>query len=219
MARHRKHRSNRDWLDRHVNDNYVKKARKEGYRARSAYKLAEIDRRDKLIRPGMCIIDLGAAPGGWSQYVARKLSGKGQLVAVDLLAMEEVPGANCIQGDFTDAQIQSQLKKAVNGAGFDLVLSDMAPNLTGIPVADQARSIGLAEEVLYWCGSNLVNGGSLLIKVFQGSGFDELRQAMGKQFKSIATRKPEASRASSAELYLLARGYRFGDAEKPDRGG
>ncbi len=216
MARKKKHRSNRDWLDRHVNDSYVKKARKEGYRARSAYKLEEIDRKDKLIRPGMCIIDLGAAPGGWCQYVAKRLSGKGMVVAVDLLAMEDIPGVDVIQGDFTSADVQSQINEVVDGKGFDLVLSDMAPNLTGIPVADQARSIGLAEEVLYWCESNMAKNGSLLIKVFQGSGFDELRQAMRKSFKSIATRKPGASRAKSAELYLLARGFHGEGAVNPN---
>lgn len=212
MARRKKHRSNRDWLDRHVNDSYVKKARKEGYRARSAFKLEEIDRKDKLIRPGTRIIDLGAAPGGWCQYVAKRLSGKGQVFAVDLLTMEEVPGVDFIQGDFTSPEIQEQINKLADGAGFDLVLSDMAPNLTGIPVADQARSIGLAEEVLNWCQTNMAEDGSLLIKVFQGSGFDELRQAMRTSFKSIATRKPDASRATSAELYLLARGFRGKDA-------
>jgi 23S rRNA (uridine2552-2'-O)-methyltransferase len=207
LAKKKKHRSNREWLDRHVNDSFVKKARKEGFRARSAFKLEEIDRKDRLVRAGMNIIDLGAAPGGWCQYVSRRLSGNGHLVAVDLLAMEDVPGTEFIQGDFTAPEIQQQISSIIDGGKFDLVLSDMAPNLTGIPVADQARSIGLAEEVLYWCQANMAKDGSLLIKVFQGSGFDELRSEMRKSFRSIATRKPDASRASSSELYLLAKGF------------
>lgn len=208
MPKKSKHRSNQNWINRHVNDNFVKKARKEGYRARSVYKLEEIDRRDKLVRPGMKIIDLGAAPGGWCQYVSRKIAGNGTLIAIDLLPMDAVEGVEFVQGDFTDAAIQAQISDLLDGSKLDLVLSDMAPNLSGIPAADQARSIGLAEEVLYWCLSYLAINGSLLIKVFQGSGFDQLRQAMLKNFKSVASRKPEASRTSSSELYLLARGFK-----------
>jgi 23S rRNA (uridine2552-2'-O)-methyltransferase len=208
LPKKKKHRSNQEWINRHVNDNFVKKARKEGYRARSVYKLEEIDRKDRLVRPGMKIIDLGAAPGGWCQYVSRKLAGNGTFMAVDLLPVEAVEGMEFVQGDFTDAVIQVQIDELLDGCKLDLVLSDMAPNLSGIAVADQAHSIGLAEEVLYWCLPHLAENGSLLIKVFQGSGFDQLRQAMLKSFNSVASRKPEASRTSSSELYLLARGFK-----------
>lgn len=208
MAKKQKHRFNRNWMNRHLNDGYVKKARKEGFRARSVYKLDEIDRKDKILRPGMNVVDLGAAPGGWSQYVTKVLAGKGRLIAIDLLAMDEIKGADILVGDFTHAGIQQQIDELLAGDKPDLVISDMAPNLSGIQAVDQARSIGLAEEVLHWCLPRLVENGTLLIKVFQGSGFDQLRAQMLEHFRSVAVRKPGASRSHSAEVYLLARGFR-----------
>ena len=206
----KKHRSNRNWINRHVSDGYVRKARQDGYRARSVYKLEEIDRRSQLLAPGMRVVDLGAAPGGWSQYAAKVLHGNGRLIAVDLLPMDSVKGAVFTQGDFTDPAVQKRIMDELGGRAPELVLSDMAPNLSGIPTADQARSIGLAEEVLYWCRNHLAPQGSLLIKVFQGSGFDQLREQMLQHFASVSVRKPDASRSSSAEVYLLARGFRGG---------
>ena len=195
-------------MNEHLNDGFVKKAQQDGYRARSAYKLEEIDKKDRLIQPGMNIVDLGAAPGSWCQYAVKRTRGKGHLVAVDLLPIESIDGVDIIQGDFTEADIRKRIDDSLDGQQVDLVLSDMAPNISGIAAADQARSIGLAEGVLDWSQAVLKTDGALLIKVFQGSGFDQLRQQMQSLFRSVAVRKPGASRSRSAEVYLLARGYK-----------
>jgi len=208
MSSDKKHRFGRNWMNEHVNDSYVKKAKKAGYRARSAFKLEEIDKRDRLIRPGMNVVDLGAAPGSWCQYARTRLGKKDHLVAVDLLPIDPIEGVVFIQGDFTEDRIRSQLTEMMGVRGVDLVLSDMAPNISGIALSDQARSIGLAEAVLDWSRTVLVEDSTVLMKVFQGSGFDQLRQEMLTVFRSVATRKPGASRSRSAEVFLLARGYR-----------
>jgi 23S rRNA (uridine2552-2'-O)-methyltransferase len=208
MKSGKKHRSKRNWMNEHLNDGFVKKAQQDGYRARSAYKLEEIDKKDRLIQPGMNIVDLGAAPGSWCQYVARRTRGKGALVAVDLLPVMPIEGVDIIQGDFTEPAIRQCIDDCLQGQQVDLVLSDMAPNISGIAAADQARSIGLAEGVLDWSQAVLKTDGALLMKVFQGSGFDQLRQQMLSLFRSVAVRKPGASRSRSAEVYLLARGYK-----------
>jgi 23S rRNA (uridine2552-2'-O)-methyltransferase len=208
MSSDKKHRFGRSWMDEHVNDSYVKKAKKEGYRARSAYKLQEIDKKYKLIRPGLNVIDLGAAPGGWSQYARTRLGKKDHLVAVDLLPIKPIEGVEIIQGDFTDENIQKRISEIFEDQRIDLVLSDIAPNISGIALADQARSIGLAEAVFYWSCNVLAKDGALLMKVFQGSGFDQLRQEILRRFQSVVTKKPDASRSRSAEVYLLARRFK-----------
>ncbi len=208
MSSDKKHRFGRNWMNEHVNDSYVKKAKKAGYRARSVYKLEEIDKRDRLLRPGMNVVDLGAAPGSWCQYARTRLGEKDYLVAVDLLPINPIEGVAFIQGDFTEDKIRSQLVEMMDGRGVDLVLSDMAPNISGIALSDQARSIGLAEGVLDWSRSVLVQDGTLLMKVFQGSGFDQLRQELLTVFRSVASRKPGASRSRSSEIFMLARGFK-----------
>ena len=208
MSPDKKHRFGRNWMNEHLNDSYVKKAKKSGYRARSAFKLEEIDKKDKLLRPGLNVVDLGAAPGGWCQYARKKLGKKSRLIAVDLVPIEPIEGVEIIQGDFTEEQVRQQINDMVDNKAFDLVLSDMAPNISGIALADQARSIGLAEGVLDWSLSVLAVDGGLLMKVFQGSGFDPLRKEILSNFRSVAVRKPGASRSRSAEVYLLARGFK-----------
>ena len=208
MSSDKKHRFGQNWMTEHVNDSYVKKAKKAGYRARSAFKLEEIDKRDRLLRPGMNVVDLGAAPGSWCQYARTRLGKKDHLIAVDLLPVDPIEGVDFIQGDFTEDKIRSQLVEMMGGRGADLVLSDMAPNISGIALADQARSIGLAEGVLDWSRTVLVADGTLLMKVFQGSGFDQLRQELLMAFRSVASRKPDASRSRSSEVFLLARGFK-----------
>lgn len=209
MRDNKKHRFGRNWMNEHLNDSYVKKAKKAGYRARSAFKLEEIDKKDKLLRPGLNVVDLGAAPGGWCQYARTRLGKNSRLVAVDLLPIEAIDGVEIIQGDFTDQVIRDRINELFDNESVDLVLSDMAPNISGIDSVDQARSIGLAEGVLDWSRSVLAEGGVLLIKVFQGSGFDQLRRELLTQFHSVAVRKPGASRSRSAEVYLLARGFKL----------
>ncbi len=208
MSHNKKHRFGRNWMNEHLTDSYVKKAKKAGYRARSAYKLEEIDNKDKLLRPGLNVVDLGAAPGGWCQYASTRLGKNSRLVAVDLLPIEAIDGVEIIQGDFTDRLIRDRINQLFDNKTIDLVLSDMAPNISGIHSVDQARSIGLAESVLDWSRSVLAEDGVLLIKVFQGSGFDQFRQELLTQFRSVAVRKPGASRSRSAEVYLLARGFK-----------
>jgi 23S rRNA (uridine2552-2'-O)-methyltransferase len=190
----------------HVNDVFVKRARSEGYRSRAAYKLLEIAKRDKLLRPGMFVVDLGAAPGGWSQVARAQVGPRGEVIALDVLEMAALPGVTFLQGDFRDAAVEAQLREAIGGRPIDLVLSDMSPNISGIALSDQARAMHLAELALEFAVKHLKPGGSLLVKVFQGSGFHEFFQEMRSRFKKIATRKPEASRGRSNELYLVGIG-------------
>ena len=201
-------KTSKSWMAEHVNDPFVQRAKSEGWRARAAYKLMEIDDRDRLIRPGDTVVDLGAAPGGWSQVVAKRLSGRGRIVALDLLEMAPIHGVDFIQGDFREDDVLQQLENLLGGGKVGLVLSDMAPNMSGIPLSDQARSVHLAELALDFAANHLQPQGSFLVKVFQGSGFTEYINAMRKVFRKVVTRKPEASRGRSSELYLLGQGLK-----------
>lgn len=204
----KKSNSSRQWLRRHVNDPYVQLSKKDGYRSRSAYKLLQIDERDRLLRPGQVVVDLGAAPGGWTQVVARRVGSGGRVIGIDLLPVEPVPGASLIQADFTMKRGLAAIEAGLGGGRADLVLSDMAPNLSGIAISDQARSMALAELALEFALSHLQPDGAFLVKVFQGAGYDEFLRAMRVGFLKVAVRKPDASRDESAEQYLLGRGLK-----------
>ena len=202
----KKNKTNKAWITEHVNDAYVQRARAEGWRSRAAFKLTEVDDKDKLLRPGMTVDDLGSAPGSWSQVAARRVAPSGRLIALDLLPMDPLHGVHFIQGDFREDEVLQALAAALEGRQVDLVLSDMAPNMSGIAVVDQARVMLLAELTLEFCAQHLKPGGDMLVKVFQGDGFMELRKALQEQFRTLQMRKPAASRNRSAEIYLLARG-------------
>ncbi|MDP2169633.1 MAG: RlmE family RNA methyltransferase [Rhodocyclaceae bacterium] len=204
----KKNKTNKAWITEHVNDAYVQRARAEGWRSRAAFKLTEIDDKDRLLKPGMTVVDLGSAPGSWSQVAARRVAPGGRLIALDLLPMDALHGVHFIQGDFREDAVLQELAAALEGRQVDLVLSDMAPNMSGIAVVDQARVMHLAELTLEFCTLHLKPGGDMLVKVFQGDGFMELRRALQQQFKTLQMRKPLASRNRSAEIYLLARGKR-----------
>lgn len=214
----KKSHSSKQWLRRHVNDPYVQRSKREGYRSRSAYKLLEIDERDRLLGPGRVVVDLGAAPGGWSQVAARSVGPAGLVVAIDLLAMEPVPGVAFVQADFDTARGRSAVEAALAGRPVDVVLSDMAPNMSGIPVSDQARSMALAEAARDFALLHLQRDGLLLVKIFQGAGYDDYLKSLRKAFRKVVVRKPQASRDESAEQYLLARGL-APVADPPSRGG
>jgi 23S rRNA (uridine2552-2'-O)-methyltransferase len=201
-------RTSNAWLREHVNDPYVQRARAEGYRSRASFKLMEIDDKDNLIRAGEIVVDLGATPGGWSQVAAKRMNGKGRVIALDLLEMEPLHGVEFIQGDFREEEILRRLETLLAGERLGLVLSDMAPNMSGIPVSDQARVMHLAELGLEFSRSWLKPDGAFLVKVFQGHGFSEFVQEMRKVFKVVASRKPDASRDRSAEVYLLGKGLK-----------
>ncbi|MCX8087485.1 MAG: RlmE family RNA methyltransferase [Rhodocyclaceae bacterium] len=201
------------WLREHIHDPYVQRAQKEGWRSRAVFKLKEIDEKDKLLKPGMTVVDLGAAPGSWCQYAIKRIQPGGRLIALDLLDFAPIPGVEFIQGDFRDEAVFERLKSALAGRPVDLVLSDMAPNLTGIAATDSAQVLALAELTLEFARQNLKPGGDLLVKVFQGAGFMEFRKALQAAFGHLATRKPAASRDRSAELYLLARKKRAIDIQ------
>lgn len=188
----------------------MKRAQAQGWRSRAAFKLEEIQRRDHLIKPGMTVVDLGAAPGGWSQYAAGVMAGRGLLLALDILPMTPLAGVEFIQGDFTDAALLARLRERLAECRVDLVLSDLAPNITGEEDVDQARAMQLAEQALEFARPLLAARGALLVKVFQGGGFAGFLQALRRDFESVATRKPGASRARSRELYLLAQRPRTG---------
>ncbi len=192
------------WLARHNNDPFVKKARQDGFRARAAYKLEEIDTKYRLIKPKQRVIDLGAAPGSWCQYVVRKQQGKGLIVGVDLLEMPAIDGVHLIQADFTEVETQAEVLKLMESQPADLVLSDMAPNISGIALHDQARYERLLEAVLWFCADHLRPGGNLVTKFFEGESAETIRRQMKQMFQSLKTIKPDASRAHSRELYLLA---------------
>lgn len=214
-AASQKHRSNPEWIRRHVTDPYVKEANRKGYRSRAAFKLAEIDSRDRLLRPGQIVVDLGAAPGSWAQVVRERMVGRdctvrGRIVALDLLPMEPIAGVEFIQGDFRDEQVAAQLATTLADMKVDVLLSDMAPNLSGIGPADAARNAHLAELVIDFAARHLKPSGALLLKSFQGSGHSQVVEALKRKFRSVAVRKPAASRAESAETYLLARGLKSG---------
>ncbi len=201
-------KTSKAWMREHINDPYVQKAKAEGYRSRAAYKLMEMDRKDRLLAPGQLVVDLGAAPGSWSQVAAAKLGSKGRVVAVDLLPMEPLPRVHFVQGDFREQEVLDALLVALGGSKADLVICDLAPNISGIGMSDQARSMYLAELALEFARQCLKPGGSLLVKVFQGAGFTEFLTAMRKAFAKVGSRKPEASRGRSSEMYLLGKGLK-----------
>lgn len=203
-------KTSKQWMREHVNDVYVQRAKSEGYRSRAAYKLLEIAARDRLLKPGMVVVDLGAAPGGWSQVARAQVGARGLVLALDLLEMEPLPGVTFLQGDFREDAVVAALAAALAGRTVDLVLSDISPNISGIAMSDQARVMHVAELALEFAAKHLKHGGNLLVKVFQGSGFQEFLRQMRTQFKSVATRKPEASRGRSSELYLLGKGHAGG---------
>ena len=208
MARSRRGRKSSNWRARQERDPFVRKARQAGYRARAAYKLEEIDRRYRLLRPGARVVDLGSAPGSWSQYAMRRVGARGRVVAVDLLEMPEIDGVRFLRGDFTEAETAAAVLAALDGHYADLVLSDMAPNISGIRLADQARSEALLESVLGFCLRGLRPGGVLLAKMFEGEGAAAVRERAKSLFGVVRTVKPEASRSESRESYLLARNFR-----------
>ena len=199
-----KSKSSRRWLKEHHGDVYVQRAKAEGYRSRAVFKLMEINERDRLLKPGMTVVDLGAAPGGWSQYAARAVGRSGRVIALDILAIDPLSNVEIIQGDFREEPVLHELIARVGERGADLVLSDMAPNTSGIDAVDQPRAMYLAELALDLAGQVLKPGGSLLVKLFQGVGFDEFVRECRRRFGRVVTRKPKASRARSREVYLLA---------------
>lgn len=209
-----KNKFNKNWVHDHINDPYVKLAQKEGYRARAAYKLKEIDEADKLIKPGQVIVDLGCAPGSWSQYARNKLAGKagggidGTIIGLDLLPMEPIADVHFIQGDFREQEVLDQLEAIVAGRKVDLVLSDMAPNLSGVAIADAARVEHLIELAMEFARAHLKPSGALLVKCFNGTGYNELMEMFRREFKTVASRKPKASRDKSSEIFLLGKGLK-----------
>jgi 23S rRNA (uridine2552-2'-O)-methyltransferase len=201
-------KSSNQWLQEHFNDEYVKLAQARGYRSRAIFKLIEIQEKDKIIKPGMNIIDLGAAPGGWSQYVRQIIGKQDKIIALDILEMEPLDGVDFIQGDFREESVLNQLYEVLDGEVINVVLSDMAPNLSGNKDADQARAIYLGELALDTAVNVLSKGGSFLVKMFQGVGFDAYHQQIKNSFSSVVIRKPKASRPRSTEVYILARGFK-----------
>ncbi|HNO74763.1 RlmE family RNA methyltransferase [Nitrosomonas mobilis] len=199
-------KTSKTWMAAHVNDSFVQQARQAGYRSRAAYKLLEIDARDRLFVPGMTVVDLGSTPGSWSQVALSAVGQKGRVIALDILPMQPIPGVVFIQGDFRENKVLTELEQTLAEKKVDLVISDMSPNLTGIHVSDQARSAYLAELALEFCDAHLNPGKSFLVKVFQGSGFESFRQLMQASFDKVVTVKPKASRDRSKEVYLLGRG-------------
>jgi 23S rRNA (uridine2552-2'-O)-methyltransferase len=201
-------RTSKAWMMQHVNDPYVKRATAEGMRSRAAYKLQQINEKDHLLKPGMVVVDLGATPGGWSQVAARLVAPTGRVIAIDLLEMTELHGVTFIRGDFSEDTGLAAVEQALAGAPVDLVLSDMAPNISGIAQVDQARLIGLVEMALDFAAKHLKPQGNFLVKVFHGAGFDEYVKAMREVFLQVQTRKPDASRKGSREVYLLGKGLK-----------
>ena len=204
-------KTSKQWMMEHVNDVYVQRAKAEGYRSRAAYKLIEVAARDKLLKPGLVVVDLGAAPGGWSQVAAAKVGERGRVIALDLLPMDSLRNVTFLLGDFREDAVVKALEQELAGRPIDLVLSDMSPNISGIALSDQARAMYLAELALEFAVKHLKPGGGLLVKVFQGSGFQEFLRVMRSRFKQVVTRKPEASRGRSNEMYLLGKDCKGAD--------
>ncbi|WP_404398737.1 23S rRNA (uridine(2552)-2'-O)-methyltransferase RlmE [Idiomarina loihiensis] len=201
--------SSQRWLKEHFDDQFVQKAQKKGLRSRAVFKLEEIQKRDKLIKKGQTVVDLGAAPGGWSQYVADYFNGDGQIIACDILAMDPIAGVDFLQGDFREESVLETLLERIGGKNVDVVLSDMAPNMSGNGTVDQARSMYLVELALDMCHQVLKPGGSFAVKVFQGQGFESFLKDVRAAFNDVKTRKPESSRARSREVYLVATDYKL----------
>jgi 23S rRNA (uridine2552-2'-O)-methyltransferase len=203
-------KSSSAWLKRHVNDPYVHRAKAHGYRSRAAYKLIEIADRDGFARPGDAVVDLGAAPGGWAQALAERVGRSGRVMAVDLLEIAPIPGVTVVRGDFREETMLQRLEDALGGRKLDLVVSDMAPNLSGVRATDQARSVHLCELALAFAKDHLKPRGAFLVKVFQGTGYPEFLAAMRAVFIAVASRKPGASRGDSKEMYLVGKGLKAG---------
>jgi 23S rRNA (uridine2552-2'-O)-methyltransferase len=220
----KKKKLNKNWLHDHINDPYVKLAQKEGYRARAAYKLKEIDEDEKLIKPGQVIVDLGCTPGSWAQYARRKLAGKdgggidGTLIGLDMLEMEPIADFHFIQGDFREARVLRQLEVVLQGRKADLVLSDMAPNLSGIATADSARMEHLIDLAIEFSQLHLKPSGCLLVKCFNGMGYSQIVEKFRAEFKVVTQKKPKASRDKSSEIFLLGRGVKNPVENKPVQG-
>jgi 23S rRNA (uridine2552-2'-O)-methyltransferase len=204
----RRSKSSGRWLEEHFSDPYVRRAQESGLRSRAAFKLEELDSAEKLFIPGAVVVDLGAAPGGWSQYAARRLAGKGRVFALDLLPMDAIAGVDFIQGDFREQAVLDGLLEKLGGRRVDLVMSDMAPNMSGVDVVDHARAADLEGLALDFARQVLGSDGALVMKVFQGAGFQELLAEARRAFRAVRMRKPEASRRRSSETYLVARGPR-----------
>jgi 23S rRNA (uridine2552-2'-O)-methyltransferase len=200
-------KSSARWLAEHASDEFVKRAKAEGWRSRAVFKLAEIQERERLLKPGIRCVDLGAAPGGWSQYAARILGASSRIVATDILPMDAIPGVDFVQGDFRDESVLQELLACIGASKVDLVLSDMAPNMAGIDAVDQPRSMYLAELALEFADRVLAPGGDALVKLFQGEGFDQLIRDTRSRYGRVVTKKPKASRTRSPEIYLLARQF------------
>lgn len=203
-------KSSSRWLQQHVSDPFVKQAQKDGLRSRSAYKLMQLDERDRLIRPGMLIVDVGAAPGGWSQVAGRLVGRSGRVVATDILPMDALPNVDFIQGDFSDEAVLEQILTALGGHQADLVICDIAPNFSGVDSADQARSMHLVELALDLARRALKPGGTFVTKLFQGAGSEGYLRQVREAFDKVSVRKPDASRPRSREVYVVARGHRAG---------
>lgn len=201
-------KSSKQWLREHFSDQYVKASQKEGYRSRASYKLIELNEKDRLFRPGMRVVDLGAAPGGWSQVAVEQVGHKGTVIASDILDMDGIAGVTFIQGDFTEESVLNSIIDAMDGQAADLVISDMAPNMSGIPDVDQPKSMYLVELALELARETLVTGGTFVSKVFHGVGFDDFMRDCRTSFQKVVTRKPDASRPRSREVYLVAKGYK-----------
>jgi 23S rRNA (uridine2552-2'-O)-methyltransferase len=199
-------KSSARWLKEHFSDPFVKRAQAEGWRSRAVFKLEELIERDRLVKPGMVVVDLGAAPGGWSQMVRERLGDAGRIIALDILPMQGIAGVEFIEGDFREEAVVQQLEATLGGVAVDLVLSDMAPNISGVADADQARAMHLVELAQEFAGVHLKPGGAFLVKVFQGRGFDEYLRNLRKAYERVSMRKPKASRARSPEVYALALG-------------
>ena len=208
-------KTSKAWMHEHVNDPFVQKAKADGYRSRAAYKLLEMDKRDRLLAPGQLVVDLGATPGAWSQVAKTKIGPQGRLVALDILPMEPLPGVVFIQGDFREPEVLAALEAELAGRKADLVIADMSPNISGIGLSDQARSIHLCELALEFAAQHLKPGGAFLVKVFQGAGFTGFLARMREVFAKVESRKPEASRGRSSEMYLMGKGLR-GMPGKPE---
>jgi 23S rRNA (uridine2552-2'-O)-methyltransferase len=206
-------KSSSRWLREHFDDVFVKKAQAEGMRSRAAFKLEELIDRDKLLKPGMRVVDLGAAPGGWSQLVRQRMGDKGTIIAMDILPMQGIGGVDFLQGDFREESVLRELESRLDGQKVDLVLSDMAPNMSGVALADQIRAMDLADLALDFSRHWLKPGGSFLIKLFQGAGFDDYLRNLRAEFSRVTMRKPKASRARSREVYALATGRKAGSGQ------
>ncbi|MBE9564162.1 MAG: 23S rRNA (uridine(2552)-2'-O)-methyltransferase RlmE [Proteobacteria bacterium] len=203
-----KSKSSKSWLKEHFDDEYVRRSQQDGYRSRAIYKLIEIDKKDRLVKPGMTVIDLGAAPGGWSEYCVKKLGKKGTMLALDILPMEPIDGVTIIEGDFREDAVFEELMAQMNNEKSDLVISDMAPNISGMGSVDMPRAYYLCDLALDLARQVLKPGGGLLVKLFQGEGFEEYSKELKSSFSKVIMRKPKASRPRSREIYALATGFK-----------